>query len=477
MRFGYFATYFRESEGKTLRQVYQDNAEQVECAEASGFDIIWFPEHHFTHQYCAPNPLMSIVDMARVTRRVKLGTSVVVAPFHHPLALAEEIGMVDHLVDGRLEIGLARGASLYEYDRLGVTDVQAVGRTSECLEILLGIWKEDANYAFRGNHYEFGPTYVVPRPQQQPHPPIWVAARTPETLRFCIERGIGLHTTPLRQPRTAMLTTMKTINAIASEYGNIARPPVIVQTEAFVSDDSHAVMTAMRYLERSHTRGQNFARNGRTPVRGFGSLETLPEGLHISAEQLAERSITGDADGCARQLLDIYAGGVNEFTAVMDFGQPQRVILNSIELFGTRVIPRFRELVTTHGGERLAPTPKAGAAARRAALVEAANRRIGGDWQNWGEPEWVEFFDTRNDPGEASFEKFDFSIGPKGVRADAAGIVGTSGKLFLLRDESCPECGRPALVLCRCKNGESPQRLREMARRSPDWLPWHAIHP
>src|SRR5215469_7792452 len=153
MRFGYFATYFRESEDKALRQVYRDTNEQVECAEASGFDIIWFPEHHFTHHYCAPNPLLNIVDLAR----------------------AEEIGMVDHLVDGRLEIGFARGASLYEYDRLGVTDVQAVGRTSECLEILLGIWKKDADYAFRGRHYEFGPTYIVPRPLQQPHPPIWVA--------------------------------------------------------------------------------------------------------------------------------------------------------------------------------------------------------------------------------------------------------------------------------------------------------------
>ena len=60
-----------------MRQVYKDTAEQVECAEASGFDIIWFPEHHFTHHYCAPNPQLNIVDLVRVTRRVKLGTSVI----------------------------------------------------------------------------------------------------------------------------------------------------------------------------------------------------------------------------------------------------------------------------------------------------------------------------------------------------------------------------------------------------------------
>src|SRR5262249_15965642 len=154
---------------------------------------------------------------------------------------------------------------------------------------------------------------------------------------------------------------------------------------------------------------------------------------------------------------------MDEFIAVMDFGQPQHDILRSLELFGTKVIPRYRELVSTHGGKRLAPTPRAGAAARRQALVEDAKRHIPANWQSWGEPHWVAFFDTHDD--KPPYQIFDFSAGPKGVRADAAGVVGTSGQLFLVRDESCPECGRPALVLCRRRNGESPQQLRDMVRR------------
>jgi alkanesulfonate monooxygenase SsuD/methylene tetrahydromethanopterin reductase-like flavin-dependent oxidoreductase (luciferase family) len=60
MRFGYFAPYIRGDLEKSLSQVYRDTAEQIECAEAAGFDIVWFPEHHFNHHYCAPNPLVNI---------------------------------------------------------------------------------------------------------------------------------------------------------------------------------------------------------------------------------------------------------------------------------------------------------------------------------------------------------------------------------------------------------------------------------
>src|SRR5215469_4056575 len=160
MRFGYFAPYIRGDLAKSLGQVYRDTAEQIECAEAAGFDVVWFPEHHFNHHYCAPNPLVNIADMAGRTKRIRLGTSVIVAPFHHPLIVAEEIGMVDHLVEGRLEVGFARGASIYEYDRLGLTDVRAADRLRESLDILLGVWEADEEFQYKGTEFAFSPAYI-----------------------------------------------------------------------------------------------------------------------------------------------------------------------------------------------------------------------------------------------------------------------------------------------------------------------------
>jgi alkanesulfonate monooxygenase SsuD/methylene tetrahydromethanopterin reductase-like flavin-dependent oxidoreductase (luciferase family) len=475
MRFGYFASYIRADEDKSLTQVYRDTAEQVECADAAGFDVVWFPEHHFTHQYCAPNPLVNITDMAHRTRRVRLGTSVIVAPFHHPLVIAEEIGMVDHLVEGRLEIGFARGSSLYEYQRLGLTDVQAADRLRESLDILLGLWQADTEFAYRGNQFEFPATYVVPRPLQQPHPPLWVAARTPDTLRFCIERGIGLHTTPLRQPMSAVLTTMNIINAIVNEDAATVRPTVAVQTETCVSDDHERIMHAMQRLERNHVRAQNFTRDGNIPVRGFGSLDPLPEGLRITAEALSERGVVGDPDTCIGRIRRYQSLGAGEFIASMDFGQPQRDILRSIELFGSHVIPQCREPVPVEDGSQ---QPRAGATERRHALLAQGDRRFGSGWQEWQTSDWLAWFERRQNAGEAPpCEIFDFSVAPRNARADAAGVVGTSGRLILIRDQACPACGRPILALCYRQNAESPLHMRETVRRQQHWPAWHAAHP
>src|SRR5262245_18927565 len=235
MRFGYFASLMRGEPDKPLAAVYRDTTEQIECAEAAGFDIVWFPEHHFTHNFCAPAPMVNVVDAAQRTSRMRLGTSVILSPYYHPLLVAEQIGMVDHLVDGRLEIGFARGASPYEYARLGLTEALAAERTRESVEVLLGIWGHDEEYGHDGKHFAFPPTYVVPRPYQQPHPPMWVAGRTPDTLRFCIERGIGLHTTPLRQSMAAVHATVNTIDAIVEDVGAEQRPKFAIQRETFVS--------------------------------------------------------------------------------------------------------------------------------------------------------------------------------------------------------------------------------------------------
>jgi flavin-dependent trigonelline monooxygenase, oxygenase component len=474
MRFGYFASFIRGDADRSLREVYRDTAEQVECAEAAGFDVVWFPEHHFTHLYCAPNPLVNIADMARWTKRIRLGTSVIVAPFHHPLITAEEIGMLGHLVEGRLEVGLARGSSLYEYQRLGVTEAQAADRLRESLDILLGLWSADEEFQYKGSQFEFPPTYIVPRPLQQPHPPLWVAARTPDTLRFCIERGIGLHTTPLRQPLSATVTTMSIIDAIVNEDAAVVRPSVAVQTETCVSNDQDRIMEAMRRLALNHIRGQNFARDSRRPVRGFGSLDPLPDGMRITAEELCERGVVGDPETCVHRIRRYQSLGADEFIASMDFGQPQRDVLRSIELFGSRVIPQCRESVAEERSPQRQVRP--GSFERRLALLAQADGRFGNGWQEWDAVAWLAYFEGRRNSG-APYEIFDFAVAPRNARADAAGVVGTGGNLILIRDQACLRCGRPVLALCYRANGESPQDMRETIRRQEHWDSWHAAHP
>lgn len=475
MRFGYFISNARGDAAESDAQVLHDMIEQIECAEAAGFHIIWFPERHFNRSVMSPHPLISIVDAARRTSRVRLGTSVLIAPYRHPLILAEEIGLVDQLTGGRLEIGFARGATVFEYERFGIDDKAAAGRLQETMDILLGLWRTEGDFSFEGEHFSFGDTTATPRPLQRPFPPMSLAARSPESLRYCLKNGLAIHTTPLRQPKSAARTTIETIRAIVEEFPGLPWPQVAVETETFVSEDPMVVTNAMRHLEALHVMTQNFGKHGRIPAGGFGSREPLPQGLEISAGQLAERCVTGNPQSVLQQVRDYRDMGMQEFIANMDFGQSQRDILRSIELFGAHVISQ--DWSSADAGP-VQQADSAATAERRNRLRRECETRFGADWQSRGESEWVAWFERRRQgDAPAPVEIFDVSLNASNIRAEATGIVPPSGKLCVLRDLPCPQCGRPTLVLCHRPNEEPPQELRAIAAASPQWAEWHHRHP
>jgi alkanesulfonate monooxygenase SsuD/methylene tetrahydromethanopterin reductase-like flavin-dependent oxidoreductase (luciferase family) len=474
MRFGYNVPLLRPELSKPLSEVYRDANEQIECAEASGFDVVWFPEHHFTHHWCCPNPLMSAIDAARRTTRIRVGTAVIMTSAWHPLILAEQIGFADHLTEGRLEVGLGRGGSPYEYVRLGMTDSEAAERQYEALEILLGIWQKDEDFAYEGKCYKFPAVYTVPRPLQTPHPPLWVAARTPDTLRFCVTRGLGIQTTTLRQPMKATYATLNTIDALVEEVGADAPPPFSILRETFVSDRESEITRAMELVLRNHTRVYNQIR-GKGSVRGYGTLDPLPEDAPLTVELLAERSVVGDPDACVEKLREYEATGAHEFIAHMDYGQPQKAILESIQTFGTKVIPHFRGRTSEGRRRGRARVDPAVSAERRERLLARARREFGDGWRGWTVSGWLQHFERS--ATEESCHVFDLSLAPQNARADPAGVMEPTGRLMMIRDQACPECGRPVIGLFYRRNGESGTQMRQVITERLKEMTWHAMHP
>jgi alkanesulfonate monooxygenase SsuD/methylene tetrahydromethanopterin reductase-like flavin-dependent oxidoreductase (luciferase family) len=474
MRFGYNVPLLRPELSKPLPDVYRDAIVQIQCAEASGFDIVWFPEHHFTHHWCCPNPLMSAIDTVRRTTRIRVGTAVIMTSAWHPLILAEQIGFADHLTDGRLEIGLGRGGSPYEYARLGMTDSDAAERQRETLEILLGIWQKDDEYSYDGRCYKFPAVYTVPRPRQTPHPPLWVAGRTPDTLRFCVVHGIGIQTTTLRQSMAATYATLNTIDALVEEVGAPGPPPFSILRETFVSDSETEIVQAMRLVLKNHTRVYNQIR-GRGSIRGYGTLDPLPEDPPLTTELLLERSVVGDPDACVQKLVEYEATGAHEFIAHMDYGQEQRAILKSIEAFGTKVIPHFRGKTSEGRRRRRAPLDPAVSAERRERLLAGAQQELGEGWRGWVVGAWLEHFE-RSSNGQNCYV-FDFSLAPQNARADPAGVMEPTGRLMMIRDQACPECGRPVIALFYRRVGESGAQTRSVIAERLKAMAWHAAHP
>ncbi|HLF72421.1 MAG TPA: LLM class flavin-dependent oxidoreductase, partial [Dehalococcoidia bacterium] len=183
------------------KRLFDQSIEQVQLAEEQGFDFVLIAEHHFSNYGMSPAPLLQALALAKSTQRIRIATAVLVLPVWQPLRLAEEIAVLDNLSDGRFICGIGRGYQPHEFARFGVTNDDSRGRFSECLDVLLKAWTCDTSFTYDGEFVKIPNDVVVwPKPLQKPHPPIWVAGTSSETLRLCAERGFGALTSGFAGP-------------------------------------------------------------------------------------------------------------------------------------------------------------------------------------------------------------------------------------------------------------------------------------
>ena len=198
MKFGHFClpTYFPDVDGDVgllMRRWLDLMAE----SEALGFDFLWANEHHFdAYGGLVPSPPTMLAALSQRTTQVRLGTSIVVLPLHDPIEIAEQLAMVDLMSGGRVEFGIGRGFVEFDYDRLGVSRDDAQARMYEQLEIIVKSWSGEA-FAHEGRYYTYKKLEVWPRPEQRPHPPIWLSCSgTPASFEWAGRMGYSILTVP-----------------------------------------------------------------------------------------------------------------------------------------------------------------------------------------------------------------------------------------------------------------------------------------
>ncbi len=126
--------------GRSFKDLYAQTLAQIETAEALGFDSVWLTEHHFTDDGYLPSMMVAASAIAARTKRVSIGTYVLLAPFQHPLKLAEDTATVDVISGGRLRLGIGMGYRAEEFEGFGVPRNERFGRTFETIEILRRAW-------------------------------------------------------------------------------------------------------------------------------------------------------------------------------------------------------------------------------------------------------------------------------------------------------------------------------------------------
>lgn len=176
---------------RTEHQIVKEQMELMYEAETLGFDSVWPAEHHFSEYGFCGAPQVSLAAVAARTKRIRLGTGVVVLPFHNPVRVAEDFAFLDLMSDGRIDFGIGRGYQPTEYKGFGMNQEVSREIFDEGINLIRKCWTEE-RVTFKGKHYQVEDLCVRPKPLQRPHPPIYMACLSPETFRIAGRYGFNI---------------------------------------------------------------------------------------------------------------------------------------------------------------------------------------------------------------------------------------------------------------------------------------------
>jgi len=342
MEFGTFLL-LQSPAAEPSETVFERGIEITQAADELGFRNMWLAEHHFSTYGYLSRPLMLALHLAEKTRRIRVGTAVIVLPLHHPLIVAEEIATVDLLTGGRLDIGLGRGYQRYEFDRLGVELNESRQRWEEEVDIILLALK-GRPFSYDGQYYQIPETSVFPHPVQRPHPPIWVTAQSLPSVEATVKRGFnlisggfGIPIERLREFRREFETHVAHYKPQHRIHVGTQRPVYVAESEA----DARAAAEQARWNQRvTLSLRHNYAR-----VED-GHAIAVPFENEPSTDDILEKfSVIGTPDQCIKQIRHIReVMGIDHFNCSFWFGDlKQDQILRSMRQFAEEVMPAFHE--------------------------------------------------------------------------------------------------------------------------------------
>jgi alkanesulfonate monooxygenase SsuD/methylene tetrahydromethanopterin reductase-like flavin-dependent oxidoreductase (luciferase family) len=171
---------------------YHDFIRYVIAAEELGFSSVFLVEHHFTGFGQVSASLNLLSYLAARTSTIRLGTAVVVLPWHNPVLVAEEAATLDLLSNGRLDFGVGKGYRPYEFSGFCIEQDEATARFNEAIEVIRQAWTSKGRFSYEGRWWRYDNIVVEPAPIQQPHPPFWMGAGSPESIRRAAREGYNL---------------------------------------------------------------------------------------------------------------------------------------------------------------------------------------------------------------------------------------------------------------------------------------------
>jgi len=337
--------------GRSDVAVYKEHLELGDLAEPLGFDSIFALEHHFTGYSMSPAPAQLLSYFAGRTKRVQLGTAVIVLPWHDPIRVAESIALLDVLCGGRCLFGFGRGAASVEYAGFRIPMEEARPRFVEAAQ-LIRLALSEPEFEWQGQFYQIPRTSIRPRPISHPERRFFVSAVTPESAEIMAKLGFGMMVIMQNEwPKAA--ADIERFRQIAAAVGHVPPPPVILTNVSCAESRDEAHERAMRYLGRKWDSIDNhyhFSDGHLANVKGYEAYGKMTKTYAKMKEETARQKATefyvkiqivGTPDDCIQQIAELQSlSGTDHVIADFSYGgMPHEEGELNMRLFADRVVP------------------------------------------------------------------------------------------------------------------------------------------
>ena len=333
MKFGIYSSIANPPRGEDLPRCVDEVIEEAQLAEQAGFDSCFFGEHHQDKDGFLPSPLIVCTAVAAATTTLRVGTSVILLPLHHPVRLAEDVVTLDIISKGRVTVGVGLGYQDADFRAFGVKMSDRVQLFEEKVQILKECWSGQ-EFSYSGKHHQIENLTVRPDTVQLPHPPIWIGASAPVSARRAANIGDAIVTTP----STTLDNTVRLINQYkaAAEAAGKTPAPVIMRDAWVASSRKEAeavygpeVMAAYKYYWQN----------------GLPEFLSIKEESELTLDRVAkDRIIMGDPEECLTEFQR-WSEGTGAESCLLRLrhahsgGPSHAQIMKAIDLIGDRIIP------------------------------------------------------------------------------------------------------------------------------------------
>jgi alkanesulfonate monooxygenase SsuD/methylene tetrahydromethanopterin reductase-like flavin-dependent oxidoreductase (luciferase family) len=342
---------------RAFADAYDRDIDQIVLADQLGFREAWVGEHLTERWENAPAPDLLIAKALALTQRVRLGTGVTLLALHNPVYLAHRIAMLDHMARGRFQWGIGGGGIPTDLALLGLEPTTLRARSAEVLDVVLQLWASEGPFAYHGKFFDIETPVLDPvkgrgyymKPYQRPHPPIAVAASTPDSssMRMAGERGFIPMSSSLLS-RRFLKAHWGLVEGGAAGAGRpadrsqwrIARDVLVAPTSAQARERGRAV------LGRNYDHHQRPNRLGTIQMASTKLAPSLPDEA-VTADYLMENLwIVGDPSECAEKIQQLHeeSGGFGTLLSVTTDSDDAGWDHESLRLLMEQVAPRVAHL-------------------------------------------------------------------------------------------------------------------------------------